>query len=96
MTEEQIREKKHNEKNELEINKLDLRNMINSVLTYQDVSLSQLRTNRYIKSYESEMPLEVFQEVTKEQYEYFKNHAIIHYNVYTDSEGVTYNNVEWK
>lgn len=96
MTEEQIREKKYNEENELENEKLDLRSMINSILTYQDASLSELRANRYIKDYESKMPLDIFQEVIKEQYEYFKNHAIVHENVYTDSEGITYNNVVWK
>ena len=49
--------------------------------------------NKYAQKYASELGQERVEEIWEDQENYFKNHCRVNYNVYTDSEGCTYNSV---
>ena len=48
---------------------------------------------KHAQRYASELGVEKVKEIWEDQYNYFKNHCRVNHNVYTDSEGCTYNSV---
>ena len=48
---------------------------------------------RHAQKYAEELGQERVEQIWDNQENYFKNHCKVNYNVYTDSEGVTYNSV---
>ena len=67
---------------------LSCRKMINSCLCYETDFLN----SEYCKDYIKELGMKRVKELYNEQLEHFNN-CILLYNVYEDSEGVTYNNI---
>ncbi len=67
---------------------LSCRKMINSCLCYETDFLN----SEYCKDYIKELGMKRVKELYNEQLEHFNN-CILLYNVYEDSEGVTYNSV---
>jgi hypothetical protein len=69
-----------------------MKSMMCSCFAYSSIAEDSYSYDKYILPYLNELPVKVFDEVYKEQSEYLKNCTIIH-NVYTDSEGCTYNEI---
>ena len=71
---------------------LSCRDMINSILCYD--GKEEILKDWYLRKYIDELGIETVQRLCDEQVADFEN-AIIKRNVFTDSEGVSYNSVIW-
>lgn len=70
--------------------------MIHSILTYDDIkSADDVMQNKYMQRYIEELGETKVKELVEQEIEEFKS-ATINKDVYTDSEGVTYNSVTFK
>ena len=69
-----------------------MKSMMNSCFTYGSAEKGSHNYDMYIKKYEAELGSEVFNEVYEEQMAYLSG-CTIERNVYTDSEGCTYNSL---
>jgi hypothetical protein len=67
----------------------DLIEMIRSCFTYGGAEKSSYNYKRFISKYESE--LGNFEEIYTKELEFLNKNATVEINVYTDSEGLTYN-----
>lgn len=77
-------------------NELSCREMINSILIYGYLNntVDEIYENKYLRGYKKDISEERIKELIKEQQEDLKK-SKINQDVYTDSEGVTYNSVSW-
>lgn len=71
---------------------LNCREMINSILCYDGPY--NIINNLYLKKYINELGLNSVQKLCDEQIKDFEK-AIVKHNVYTDSEGCSYNAIIW-
>jgi hypothetical protein len=67
----------------------DLIEMIRSCFTYGGADRNSYNYTRFIAKYESE--LGNFEEIYTKELEFLNKNATVETNVYTDSEGLTYN-----
>lgn len=67
------------------------RSMIMSCLVY-GYSRDYFYKN-HANKFVAELGVERVEEILEDQYDYFINHCRVNHNVYTDSEGCTYNSV---
>ena len=77
---------------------LDCIEMIHSILTYapdNNRTLEYVLDNKYMQKYIEKLGEDKVREIANQEVEEYKN-ATINSNVYTDSEGVTYNSVTFK
>jgi hypothetical protein len=74
---------------------LSLKSMLISCFTYGGIERDKWNFERYISPYIDKLGIELFNEVYAEQGEFFKKCEVIP-NVYTDSEGLTYNSLKIK
>lgn len=63
--------------------------MLNSILTYGNGKCSI--DNYYLQSYIKDLGEARVKELVDEQVEHYRRYVVIHHNVHTDSEGLTYN-----
>ncbi len=68
---------------------LSCREMIMSCLIYGD----DIYNSRYIAKYEDDLGKKRVLEICEEQEKFFKEKCEIVYNVYTDSDGISYNSL---
>ena len=71
---------------------LDCRDMINSILCYQ--GMNNITENRYLKKYFDSLGTIIVSQLINEQIQDVSKSQIVK-NVYTDSEGCSYNNIIW-
>lgn len=96
MDEESRREKqKQLESCSVEWWKIELRDMIESVWCYNNYdNIEDYLQNRYIMNYtEYGLTEEEIKDITIDQVNYLNKYYEIKHNVYTDSDGLTYNSV---
>lgn len=73
------------------------RKMINSIMIYDGIKALKDENNtfnKYLLSYVDTLGEEKVNQLIKEQIEDFEK-AVVKYNTFTDSEGVTYNTCIW-
>lgn len=70
-----------------------LKNMINSCFTYGSADPGSYYYDKYILPYKQQLPEDVFETEYKNHLDHLKANATIEVNVYTDCEGLTYNNL---
>ena len=77
-------------------NELDCREMINSILVYGNVDsdIDNIYNNKFLTDYRDTLSEDRIKKLIKEQQDDLKKSKIIS-DSYTDSEGVTYNSVDW-
>lgn len=85
--------------------KLSLRDMVNSVYSYYEYdNIEKYLNNKYIQDYyldksynngNARLSKEEVEEVVREQVDYLLKYGKVIRNVYTDSEGVSYNHLEF-
>jgi hypothetical protein len=68
-----------------------LKSMMISCFAYGGIEKTSFNYERYIKEYEERLGEEIFNEVYEEQAEFLNKNYTVEINVYTDSEGLTYN-----
>lgn len=76
---------------------LDCIEMINSCLVYGSdfwtAKSYSIEGGKICDSYVKELGIDRVKELYEEQKDYFNNHVIINYGVYTDTEGCSYNSI---
>ena len=70
-------------------NELRCVDMLDSILTYSNGKCSI--DNNYLQSYINDLGEARVKELMDEQVEHYRRYVVIHHNVHTDSEGLTYN-----
>lgn len=80
-----------------ELRELSVREMVNSILCYGNASsgVGEYDRNRYFIEADKLLGKEKVNSIINDQTKYFREHAKVLYGVYEDSEGCTYNSVEW-
>lgn len=80
-----------------ELRELSVREMVNSILCYGNASsgVGEYDRNRYFIEADKLLGKEKVNSIIDDQTKYFREHAKVLYGVYEDSEGCTYNSVEW-
>lgn len=80
-----------------ELEELSVREMVNSILCYGNASygVGEYDRNRYFIEADKLLGKEKVNSIIDDQTKYFREHAKVLYGVYEDSEGCTYNSVEW-
>ena len=73
---------------------LRMKSMMISCFSYGSIDKGSYYYNQYIEPYWKELGTKVFEEVYNEQKEFLKN-CTVDVNVYTDSEGCTYNSINY-
>jgi len=73
-----------------------LRNMIESAFAYGGFEKGSFTYNRYILPYKEKLGEETFERIYDEHIKYLTENFEVEQNVYTDSEGVTYNSLKQK
>lgn len=93
MTTKEIELLEHNEYKEqgLIYGEGGCRSMIMSCLIYGDGR--DYFMQKHAPKYAAVLGVEKVKEIWEDQYDYFINHCKVNYDVYTDSEGCTYNSV---
>ena len=89
---------KYATKNELkELRELSVREMVNSILCYgnTNVGVGEYDRNRYFIEADKLLGREKVNSIIDDQTKYFREHAKVLSGVYEDSEGCTYNSIEW-
>lgn len=81
-----------------ELEELSVREMVNSILCYGNASdgVGEYDRNRYFIKADKLLGKDKVNSIIDDQTKYFREHAKVLYGVYEDSEGCTYNSVEWK
>ena len=74
----------------------NLKQMINSCFTYGSADRDNHQFERYILPYKEELGEKVFEHVYETHLADLKNNYIVDLNVYVDSEGLVYNNLNKK
>lgn len=77
-----------------EITGLSVREMVNSILCYGAVVCEYAR-NEYFVEADKLLGKEKVNAIIEDQTKYFTEHAKVLFGVYEDSEGCTYNSIEW-
>lgn len=78
-----------------ELEELNARRMVNSIVCYGGLYVCKYDRERYFTTEDKILGKEKVDEIIAEQIEFFRNHAKVHCNVFTDSEGCSYNSTEW-
>ena len=80
-----------------ELRELSVREMVNSILCYGNASsgVGEYDRNRYFIEADKLLGKEKVNSIIDDQTKYFREHAKVLYGVYVDSEGCTYNSIEW-
>ena len=80
-----------------ELKELSVRKMVNSILCYGNASsgVGEYDRNRYFIEADKLLGKEKVNSIIEDQTKYFREHAKVLYGVYEDSEGCTYNSIEW-
>lgn len=80
-----------------ELEELSVREMVNSILCYGNASagVGEYERNRCFIEADKLLGKEKVNTIIDDQTKYFREHAKVLYGVYEDSEGCTYNSVEW-
>ena len=80
-----------------ELEELSVREMVNSILCYGNASsgVGEYDRNRYFIEADKLLGKEKVNSIIDDQTKYFREHAKVLFGVYEDSEGYTYNSVEW-
>lgn len=78
-----------------ELEELSVREMVNSILCYASSGVGEYERNRYFIKADKLLGKEKVNAIINAQTKYFREHAKVLYGVYEDSEGCTYNSVEW-
>ena len=93
MTKKEIEELEHKEYKEqgLVYGEGGCRSMIMCCLVYGDGRDYFMK--QHSEKYAAELGMKRVEEIWEDQENYFKNHCKVNHNVYTDSEGCTYNSV---
>ena len=80
-----------------ELRELSVRKMVNSILCYGNASsgVGEYDRNRYFIEADKLLGKEKVNSIIDDQTKYFREHAKVLYGVYEDSEGCTYNSIEW-
>lgn len=78
---------------------LDTISMIHSILIYTDSKLwteKYVMEDKYMQDYINDLGRDTVKDIVNKEIADFKANATIQRNVYTDSEGVSYNSLDWK
>ena len=89
---------KYATENELkELEELSVREMVNSILCYWNASagVGEYHRNRCFIEADKLLGKRKVNTIIEDQTKYFREHAKVLFGVYEDSEGCTYNSVEW-
>ena len=89
---------KYATENELkELRELAVREMVNSILCYGNASagVGEYDRNRYFIEADKLLGKEKVNSIIDDQTKYFREHAKVLSGVYEDSEGCTYNSIQW-
>ena len=89
---------KYATENELkELEELSVREMVNSILCYWNASagVGEYHRNRFFIEADKLLGKEKVNTIIDDQTKYFREHAKALYGVYVDSEGCTYNSIQW-
>lgn len=80
-----------------ELIELSVREMVNSILCYGNASsgVGEYDRNRYFIEADKLLGKEKVNSIIYDQTKYFREHAKVLYDVYEDSEGCTYNSIQW-
>ena len=80
-----------------ELIELSVREMVNSILCYGNASsgVGEYDRNRYFIEADKLLGKEKVNSIIDEQTKYFRKHAKVLFGVYDDSEGCTYNSIQW-
>lgn len=80
-----------------ELRELSVREMVNSILCYGNASsgVGEYDRNRYFIEADKLLGKEKVNSIINDQTKYFREHAKVLYGVYEDSEGCTYNSIQW-
>ena len=80
-----------------ELRELSVREMVNSILCYGNASsgVGEYDRNRYFIEADKLLGKEKVNSIIDEQTKYFRKHAKVLFGVYEDSEGCTYNSIQW-
>lgn len=78
-----------------ELEELSVREMVNSILCYASSGVGEYERNRYFIEADKLLGKEKVNTIIDDQTKYFREHAKVLFGVYEDSEGCTYNSVEW-
>ena len=80
-----------------ELLELSVREMVNCILCYGNASagVGEYDRNRYFIKADKLLGKEKVNSIIDDQTKYFREHAKVLYGVYEDSEGCTYNSIEW-
>ena len=89
---------KYATENELkELEELSVREMVNSILCYGNASsgVGEYDRNRYFIKADKLLGKEKVNSIINDQTNYFREQAKVIHGVWQDSEGCTYNSIEW-
>lgn len=80
-----------------ELRELSVREMVNSILCYGNASsgVGEYDRNRYFIEADKLLGKEKVNSIIDDQTKYFREHAKVLYGVHEDSEGCTYNSIQW-
>lgn len=67
--------------------------MINSVIAYDGCKMEYILNNKYMQDYINELGVETVKELAQAQID---DVLYVKHNVYTDSEGCSYNSIVWR
>ena len=80
-----------------ELKELSVRKMVNSILCYGNASsgVGEYDRNRYFIEADKLLGKEKVNSIIEDQTKYFREHAKVMHCVFQDSEGCTYNSIQW-
>ena len=80
-----------------ELRELSVREMVNSILCYGNASsgVGEYDRNRYFIEADKLLGKEKVNSIINDQTKYFREHAKVIHSVGQDSEGCTYNSIQW-
>lgn len=80
-----------------ELEELSVREIVNSILCYGNASagVGEYDRNRYFIKADKLLGKDKVNSIIDDQTKYFREHAKVLFGVYEDSEGCTYNSIEW-
>lgn len=83
------------EDEEKELQEIATRRMVNSIVCYGGLKVGEYDREHYFTREDKVLGKERVNQIIADQIEFFRNHAKVHSGVYTDSEGCSYNSIEW-
>ena len=80
-----------------ELRELSVREMVNSILCYGNASsgVGEYDRNRYFIKADKLLGKDKVNSIIDDQTKYFREHAKVIHGVVQDSEGCTYNSIQW-